>query len=161
MNFPLASLARPPARHPTVAGFRSPSFRPPCIHEAHFRHRGAPVSGFLRPSATVAAWHPGPAESFRGKASVRLGFARLHPRPGNGGDAAEHLPPPRQPAAARARSRLSLSASGSASPTQAGPPRTKHLCQYAGPSDNRALCKVADLCRPCPSTLRCASPTVT
>ena len=56
----------------------------------------------LRPSATVAAWHPGPAAPFRGKASARLDcislppacvataprhlrplvFARLHPRPG-------------------------------------------------------------------------------
>ena len=26
-----------------VAGFRLPSFRPPCIDEAHFRHRGAPT----------------------------------------------------------------------------------------------------------------------
>ena len=67
---PLASLVRPPARHHPVAGFRSPSFRPPCIHEAHFRHRAASVSGFLRPSATVAAWHPGPAAPVRGKASI-------------------------------------------------------------------------------------------
>ena len=117
---PLASLVRPPARHHPVAGFRSPSFRPPCIHEAHFRHRAASVSGFLRPSATVAAWHPGPAAPVRRKASVRLAFARLHPRPGNGGDAAEHLPLPRQPAAARHRSRLSLSASDTALPNQAG-----------------------------------------
>ena len=29
-----------------------------------------------------------------------------------------------------------------------------HFCQYAGPSDNRALCKVAEPCRPCASTLR-------
>ena len=58
MNFPLASLARPPARHPPVAGFRSPSFGPPCIHEAYFRHRGAPVSDSLSPSATVAACIP-------------------------------------------------------------------------------------------------------
>ncbi len=56
-----------------------------------------------RPSATVAAWHPGPAEPFRGKASVclacgsrasvriasykrnlrRSASARLRPRPGN------------------------------------------------------------------------------
>ena len=56
-----------------MAGFRSPSFRPPCIHEAHFRHRGASVSGFLRPSATVAAWHPGPAAPVRGKASIPPG----------------------------------------------------------------------------------------
>ena len=120
--------------------FVMPSFGPPCIHEAHFRHRAASVSGFLRPSATVAAWHPGPAAPFRGKASVRLGcislppacvataprrlrplvFARLHPRPGNGGDAAGLLPAHRQPAAARTRSRLSLSASGTALSTQAG-----------------------------------------
>ena len=75
-----------------VAGFRSSSFRPPCIHEAHFRHRGASVSGALRPSATVAAWHPGPAAPLRGKASACLGFARLHPRPGNGGDAVTATP---------------------------------------------------------------------
>ena len=73
-------------------------------HEAHFRHRGAPVSGSLRPSATVAAWQPGPAAPFRGRrrfalsaallAAVRharnsltrnlphSACARLHPRPG-------------------------------------------------------------------------------
>ena len=56
-----------------VAGFRSPFFRPPCIHEAHFRHRGVPVYGFLRPSATVAAWQPGPAAPVRGKASIPPG----------------------------------------------------------------------------------------
>ena len=77
----------------------------------------------LRPSATVAAWHPGPAAPFRGKASSRRRFARLHPRPENRGDAAAFLPPHRQPAATRLRSRLSLSASGTAIPTQAGPPR--------------------------------------
>ena len=54
---------------------------------------------------------------------VRSAFARLHPRPGNGGKAAAFLPAHRQPAAARHRSRLSLSASGCAVPTQAGPPR--------------------------------------
>ena len=121
------------------------------IHEAHFRHRGAPVSGFLRPSATVAAWHPGPAESFRGKASVRLGFARLHPRPGNGGDAAEHLPPPRQPAAARLRSRLSLSAWKSAAPTQAGPLRPKTFLPHPSASTacrRPSLCSDADLLGP-------------
>ena len=112
----------------------------PCIHEAHFRHRGASVSGFLRPSATVAAWHPGPALPFRGKASACLGcislppacvatasrrlrplvFARRHPRPGNGGDAAGLLPPPRQPAAARvARDSLCLPPFA-AVPNQAG-----------------------------------------
>ena len=68
-----------------VAGFRLPVIGPPCIHEAHFRHRGAPVSGSQRPSATVAAWHPGPAAPLRGKASVRLlACVRLHPRPRNG-----------------------------------------------------------------------------
>ena len=61
-----------------------PSFRPPCIHEAHFRHRGAPVSGSLRPSATVAAWHPGPAALVRGKASIPPGVACVHPCPENG-----------------------------------------------------------------------------
>ena len=68
----------------TVAGFRLTFFGPPCIHEAHFRHRGASVSGLLRPSATVAAWHPGPAAPFRGKASIPPGF---HPCP-------ENAPPP-------------------------------------------------------------------
>ena len=43
MNIPLASLVRPSARHPTVAGFRVPFVGLPCIREAHFRHRGAPV----------------------------------------------------------------------------------------------------------------------
>jgi len=73
MNFPLASLARPPARHPTVAGFRSPSFRPPLHQHAHFRHRSAPVFATLRPAATVAAWHPGPTAPVRGKASIPPG----------------------------------------------------------------------------------------
>ena len=54
-----SSGLQPAAR--MVAGFRLPSFRPHCIHEAHFRHRGASVSGALRPSATVAAWQPVPA----------------------------------------------------------------------------------------------------
>ena len=104
MRIPFAFLVRPPARHPPVAGFRSPFFRPPCIHEAHFRHRGASVSGSLRPSATVAAWHPGLATPFRGKASIPPGvvstgsaalvrrdlpgfaFACVHPCPKNGGN---------------------------------------------------------------------------
>ena len=55
-----------------VAGFRLPSFRPPCIHEAHFRHRGASVSGALLPSATVAAWHPGPAARSGGRRRFAL-----------------------------------------------------------------------------------------
>ena len=50
-----------------------PSFRPPCIHETHFRHRGAPFSGSLRPSATVAVWQPGPAAPVRGRASIPPG----------------------------------------------------------------------------------------
>ena len=102
--------------------FVMPFFGPPCIHEATFRHRGASVlrASVLRPSATVAAWHSGPAAPFRGKASVCLGFARRHPRPGSGVNAAGFLPPPRQPAAARHRSRLSLSASGSSVSNQAG-----------------------------------------
>ena len=66
----LASLARPPARHPTMAGFRMPFVGPPLHQHVPFRHRAASVSGSLRPSATVAAWHPGPAAPFRGKASI-------------------------------------------------------------------------------------------
>ena len=71
----------------------------------------------LRPSATVAAWHPGPAAPFRGKASSRRRFARLHPRPGR------RRSVPVSPSAASRCSRctrLSLSASGGAVPTQAG-----------------------------------------
>ena len=74
MSFP--TLRPSPGLQPatrTVAGFRSPFVGPPCILEAHFRHRGASVSGSLRPSATVAAWHPGPATPFRGKASIPPG----------------------------------------------------------------------------------------
>ena len=115
-----------------------PTFRPPCIHEAHFRHRGASVSGFLRPSATVAAWYPGPAGPIRGgrrrlalaasrylsRASLLLRAACVRSSPPGfthaRGNAAAFLPPLRQPAAARTRSRLSLSASGNAIPTQAG-----------------------------------------
>ena len=87
-------VPRPASSPPPDGGGLSlcrPSGRP-CIHEAHFRHRGASVSGALRPSATVAAWHPGPAAPLRGKASACLGFARLHPRPGNGGDAVTATP---------------------------------------------------------------------
>ena len=108
-------------------------------HEAHFRHRGAPVSGSLRPSATVAAWQPGPAAPFRGRrrfalsaallAAVRharnsltrnlprSACARLHPRPGR-----RRRVPAASPAASRCSrcSRLSLSASDNASPTEAG-----------------------------------------
>ena len=65
-----------------------PSFRPPCIHEAHFRHRGASVSGFLRPSATVAAWHPGPAALVRGKASIPPGVVST----GSGASVRRDLP---------------------------------------------------------------------
>ena len=57
----------------TVAGFRSPSFGPPLHQHAPFRHRAAPVSGFLRPSATVAAWQLGPATPFQGRASIPPG----------------------------------------------------------------------------------------
>ena len=52
---------------------RMPSFGPPCIHVVIFRHRGASVFRSLRPSATVAAWHPGPAAPVRGKASIPPG----------------------------------------------------------------------------------------
>ena len=63
----------------------------------------------LRPSATVAAWHPGPAAPFRGKASSRRRFARLHPRPGNGGTAAAFQPAHgSQPLLAIARDSLCL-----------------------------------------------------
>ena len=96
----------------TVAGFRLPSFRPPCIHEAHFRHRGASVSGSLRPSATVAAWQPGPAAPVRGKASIPPGVvstgsgasvrrdlpgfvsACVHPCPTGNGSSYKFLPHP-------------------------------------------------------------------
>ena len=81
MSFP--TLRPSPGLQPatrTVAGFRSPFVGPPCILEAHFRHRGASVSGSLRPSAMVAAWHPGPAAPFRGKASIPPG---VHPCPEN------------------------------------------------------------------------------
>ena len=50
-----------------------PFVGPPCIHEAHFRHRGASIFVSLRPSATVAAWQPGPAAPIRGKASIPTG----------------------------------------------------------------------------------------
>ena len=101
---PLAPLARPPARHPPVAGFRLPFVRPPLHQHAAFRHRGAPVSVSLRPSVTVAAWHPGPAAPVRGKASIPPVFvstssgaaihrdlpgftsASVHPCPENGPD---------------------------------------------------------------------------
>ena len=107
-----------------------PSVGPPCIHEAHFRHRGASVSGALRPSSTVAAWHPGPVAPFRGKASVCLvygsAFARLHPRPGNGG---------KVPASPSAASRCSPTLTtlsvclGSALSTQVATQRPKHSCR--------------------------------
>ena len=177
----------------------------------------------LRPSATVAAWHPGPAAPFRGKASARLDcislppacvataprhlrplvFARLHPRPGRrrrvlaASPAASRCSPSlatlpvclgycptdsggattdqhychvhrRKPARLRrAGSRLgfyrspvtAMSSSHrlTAARFRSLPGGTRlgsGFCQYAGPSDNRALCKVAEPCRPCASTLR-------
>ena len=73
----LSLFSRPsPGLQPATRRWRAfvmPSFGPPCIHEAHFRHRGASVSGFLRPSATVAAWRPGPAAPVLGKASIPPG----------------------------------------------------------------------------------------
>ena len=95
------------------------------LHEAYFRHRAAPVFVSLRPSATVAAWHPGPAAPFRGKASVRLVCARLHPRPWNGGNA--ETVPATPPAASRcSHSLTTLSVClVTAAPTQAGPPQHK------------------------------------
>ena len=101
-EFSFASLVRPPARHSPVAGLRMPSFGPPCIHVVIFRHRGASVSVSLRPSATVAAWQPGPAAPVGEKASIPPGvvstgsgaavrrdlpgfaFACVHPCPENG-----------------------------------------------------------------------------
>ena len=77
-----------PASSPPPARWRAfvlPSFRPPCIHETHFRHRGASVSGTLRPSATVAAWQPGPAAPVRGKASILSACVFVHPCPGERG----------------------------------------------------------------------------
>ena len=41
----------------------------------------------LRPSATVAAWQPGPAALVRGKASIPPGVAGVHPCPENVGNA--------------------------------------------------------------------------
>ena len=71
----LAHSSRPsPGLQPAtrmVAGFRSPPFGPPLHQHAPFRHRGASVSGSLRPSATVAAWQPGPAAPFRGRHRFR------------------------------------------------------------------------------------------
>ena len=125
----LASLARPPARHPLGGGLSFAVFRAATASTNHTsataarRSLAASFTSFgcgsamsavcaiachrpsihhLRPSATVAAWHPGPAAPFRGKASARLDcislppacvataprhlrplvFARLHPRPG-------------------------------------------------------------------------------
>ena len=88
ISSPLRPSASPPARHPTLAGFRLPSFGPPCIHEAHFRHRGASVFGSLRSSATVAAWHPGPAALVRGKASIPPGVVST----GSGASVRRDLP---------------------------------------------------------------------
>jgi hypothetical protein len=208
----------------TVAGFRLPSVGPPCISKLLLRHRVAPVFVYLRPSATVAAWHPGPAAPFRGKASVRLVCGSLAsvrlsrnslpatsaapPAPGithargaeetpqrsciltgsqpllallatlsvcqgkcrtdSGETAAPHtfLPHPSAstgPAAFLAKPDHAsfFAAPGHCQgeqppqPTRrpavaAGERRApKHFCQYAGPSDNRALCKVAASCRLC------------
>ena len=74
MNFPLRVPRPASSRHPHCGDFRSPSFRPPCIREATFRHRAAPVFVSLRPSTTVAAWQPGPAAPFRRRASIPPAF---------------------------------------------------------------------------------------
>ena len=68
LRVPRPSSSPPPARW--RAFVCRPSGRH-CIHEAHFRHRGASVSGFLRPSATVAAWQPGPAARSGGRHRFR------------------------------------------------------------------------------------------
>ena len=99
---PGAPLRPSPGLQPAtrkVAGFRLPSFRPPCIHEAHFRHRGAPVSGFLRPSATVAAWQPGPAARSGG----RHRFRRALPPPVQARRFAATFPVPPPPTFIHAR----------------------------------------------------------
>ena len=84
-----------------------PFVGPPLHQHVSFRHRAAPVSVSLRPSTTVAAWQPGPATPFRGKASVRLVCARLHPRPGNARRCSCRLPGS-QPLLAIARDSLCL-----------------------------------------------------
>ena len=84
------------------------------IHEAHFRHRGAPVSQIhpslrsdvdllcplsalmlatgqaftIRPSTTVAAWQPGPAAPIRGQASIPPVFVST----GSGASVCRDLP---------------------------------------------------------------------
>ena len=147
-----------------------------------------------------------PSCAVRGKASVCLGCARLHPRPGNAGRCFCHSIGS-QPLLAIARDSLCLPLvvpyrirqgllqtniaaislgvnRPGCVPCQTGsrlffyrypvaamssshrltaarfrslPGGTRlgsGFCQYAGPSDNRALCKVAEPCRPCASTLR-------
>ena len=137
---PLASLARPPARHPHGGGL---SF---AVLQAALHPRSA-----LPPPRRVGLRFPTPVGHGRGLASrpgcavpgkgvglpwlhlatsgVRRYFsappasARLRPAsptPGERGNRRSVPASPRQPAAARHRSRLSLSASGSALPNQAG-----------------------------------------
>ena len=149
---PLASLARPPARHPPVAGFRLPFVGPPLHQHAPCpppRRSGlrfpTPV-GHGRGLASRPGWAvPGEGVGSpclrlclprfatletRSRNLRRSACARLHPRPGDG--KTKFLPPQRQPAAARLRSRLSLSAVGSASPTQACSPLPKQSCLSFG-----------------------------
>ena len=82
---PFASLARPPARHPLGGGL---SF---AVRRAALHPRGT-----LPPPRRVGLRCPTPVGhgrglasrpscAVRGKASVCLGCARLHPRPGNAG----------------------------------------------------------------------------
>ena len=94
-------VPRPASSPPPTGGGLSlcrPSGRL-CICEAHFRHRGAPVSGFLRPSATVAAWQPGPAARSGG----RHRFRRALPPPVQARRFAATFPVPPPPTFIHAR----------------------------------------------------------
>ena len=83
----IPSLALPPPQ--PVEGFCLPFVG----HSLHLRGRLSATAALrsphsLRPTATVAAWHPAPAAPVRGKASILSACVFVHPCPGSGGNAA-------------------------------------------------------------------------
>ena len=83
ISSPLAALVRPPARHPQrwrafvcrPSGRLCISTHPSATAALRSAHSSFTSFGcdLLRPSATVAAWQPGSAAPFRGKASIPPG----------------------------------------------------------------------------------------
>ena len=99
-----ASFVRPPARHPQGGGLSIAGLRAALHPRSTLPPPQRSSLRFSSPSATVAAWYPGPAAPFQGKASIPPVFistgsgasvrrdlpgsvsACVHPCPKNGGN---------------------------------------------------------------------------